>query len=193
MNNMKKKILVISIVVCILVMSAASATLSYFTDYDYKDNSFTIGNVDIQVNVDFNGAGTVYPTKVIAENATIKNVGTESAYVGAVITFTSNGDPIAVAQQWLSELMPDVTVNSLTVEGGVAKACIVYNEKLESGDVIDVFDMIQIPGDWGNDEMASLAGLNVKVEGYAIQTAGLETLGSLGALKLGFDAFDHIN
>ena len=193
MNNMKKKILVIAVVVCILVMSAASATLSYFTDYDYKDNTFTIGDVDIQVNVEFNGAGTVYPTKVIAENATITNVGTESAYVGAVITFTSNGNPIAVAEAWLDELMPGVTVTSLTVEGGVAKACIVYDEKLESGDVIDVFNKIQIPGDWGNDEMASLAGLNVKVEGYAIQTAGLEAVGALNALKLGFEAFDHIN
>ena len=190
---MKKKIFVIAMVVCILVLSATSATLSYFTDYEYKDNSFTIGNVDIQLDVSFNNEGTVYPTKVIAENATITNIGTESAYVGAVITFTSTGNPIAVAEAWLSKLIPNVTVTNLTVDGGVAKAYVVYTEKLNAGGVINVFDTIEIPGEWGNDEMASLAGLNVKVEGYAIQTAGLESVGALNALKLGFDAFDHIN
>lgn len=47
---MKKKILAISLVVCLAVIAIAGATLAYFTDTDDATNVFTSGKVDITLN-----------------------------------------------------------------------------------------------------------------------------------------------
>ena len=47
---MKKKILAISLVVCLAVIAIAGATLAYFTDTDDATNTFTSGKVDITLN-----------------------------------------------------------------------------------------------------------------------------------------------
>jgi len=46
----KKKILAISLVVCLAVIAIAGATLAYFTDTDDATNVFTSGKVDITLN-----------------------------------------------------------------------------------------------------------------------------------------------
>ena len=47
---MKKKILAIAIVVCMLIVAIAGASLAYFTDKDEAANVFTSGKVDITLN-----------------------------------------------------------------------------------------------------------------------------------------------
>ena len=50
---MKKKILAIALVVAMLAVAIVSASLAYFTDEDYATNTFTIGEVDIDLREDF--------------------------------------------------------------------------------------------------------------------------------------------
>lgn len=46
---MKKKILALTLVICLAVVAVAGATLAYFTDTDKANNTFTIGNVKIDL------------------------------------------------------------------------------------------------------------------------------------------------
>lgn len=50
---MKKKILAIALVVAMLAVAIVSASLAYFTDEDYATNTFTVGEVDIDLQEDF--------------------------------------------------------------------------------------------------------------------------------------------
>ena len=53
---MKKKILAICLVAIVAVTAIAGATLAYFTDTDTQVNTFTVGNVKIDLFEDFNSA-----------------------------------------------------------------------------------------------------------------------------------------
>ena len=101
---MKKKLLIIAISLIVLAMTVASATTAYFTDYDYAENVFTVGKVDIslsELNKDYLGNeiqagqdgkyhfGNLYPGQFYTKTATIKNEGPENAYLAARITLTS--------------------------------------------------------------------------------------------------------
>lgn len=46
---MKKKIIVLAVVACLAVMSVVGATLAYLTATDSAKNTFTFGNVDIEI------------------------------------------------------------------------------------------------------------------------------------------------
>jgi predicted ribosomally synthesized peptide with SipW-like signal peptide len=105
---MKKKIIVTALVVCIFVLSIASATIAYFTDTKDITNTFTVGNVAIELdenkviqdattgNYVANGSErtteginiptSLFPKQTISKDPTITNTGSESAYFGAVIT-----------------------------------------------------------------------------------------------------------
>jgi predicted ribosomally synthesized peptide with SipW-like signal peptide len=115
---MKKKIIVTALVVCIFVLSIASATVAYFTDTQSATNTFTVGNVDIQItealvevesgnangtenivkvnpearqintDLDYRTIRNLYPGQTIAKDPTIENVGSENAYVAAKITIS---------------------------------------------------------------------------------------------------------
>mgnify|MGYP000454696148 CR=1 FL=1 len=50
--NMKKKLVTVCLVACMAVTAVAGGTLAYFTDEAKKDNTFTVGNVDITLNED---------------------------------------------------------------------------------------------------------------------------------------------
>lgn len=45
----KKKIVSLCLAAVLVVMAIAGATVAYFTDTDAKDNTFTVGNVKIEL------------------------------------------------------------------------------------------------------------------------------------------------
>ena len=67
---MKKKILALSIVLCLAVTAIAGATLAYFTDEDEATNVFTSGKVDITLNENF-GDQELIPGVQEDENTTL--------------------------------------------------------------------------------------------------------------------------
>ncbi len=91
---MKKKILSICLVVSLLAIAVVGGTLAYFTDTDAKTNTFTVGNVKIELHEyvsDANDDGILdsYPTEKVNmlpgvkldKFARIENVGSNDAYV----------------------------------------------------------------------------------------------------------------
>lgn len=93
---MKKKILALALVVVLAVTAVTGATLAYFTDTDAKENTFTTGNVEIQLIENFGDNNPQTPEKLlpatgsaqagtlkngITKEVSVKNTGSEDAYV----------------------------------------------------------------------------------------------------------------
>lgn len=88
----KRKVLVISIIVCLLAILAAG-TLAFFTDYDTAYNVISTGMIDIAVHettIDEQGKEIPFPEECISnivpgmkvvKKVWVENLGTESVYV----------------------------------------------------------------------------------------------------------------
>ena len=98
---MKKKILALCLVVALLATAIAGATLAYFSDTDAQTNTFTTGNVAIDLWEDFGENSGVEKLLPMYENRVgkeiyITNTGSEDAYVRyhfAIPQILDNGNP----------------------------------------------------------------------------------------------------
>lgn len=90
--NTKKKILSVGLAASLAAIAVVGSSLAYFTDTDEKDNTFTIGNVDIVLTEpswnegqDLGGfeveADDLYPGEAVAKDPTVKNEGANPAFV----------------------------------------------------------------------------------------------------------------
>ena len=84
---MKKKIIALALVLCLAAVAVVGGTLAYFTDEGAKTNTFTVGNVDIELTEpkwDTDGsedAPEVYPGEALAKDPTVENVGENPCFV----------------------------------------------------------------------------------------------------------------
>lgn len=91
---MKKKILVLCLVVALAVTAVVGGTLAYFTDKDAETNTFTVGNVKIdlieqqkgaQGLEDFEDDKVLVPgtsdVNAVSKIVTVKNTGANDAWV----------------------------------------------------------------------------------------------------------------
>ena len=108
---MKKKILAMCLCVAMLAIAIVGGTLAYFTDTDSADNTFVTGNVKIELIEKFGDTNPETPEKLlpatgsaqddtlkngIVKEVSVKNTGTEDAYVRVHIAIPSvldNGNP----------------------------------------------------------------------------------------------------
>lgn len=81
----KRKIMALALTLSMVAILAIGGTLAYFTDTDSKTNTFTVGNVDIELNEDFVDDSLLMPgTKTqnnVKKSVTVKNVGASDAYM----------------------------------------------------------------------------------------------------------------
>lgn len=103
----KKTILVAAIAVMLVAALVVGGTLAYFTDKtEVKDNVFTVGNVAIELEENFEPNSKLLPATGSAQQGTLQNgvtkevsvksTGTESAYVRvhiAIPAILDDGDP----------------------------------------------------------------------------------------------------
>ena len=173
---MKKKIFMITLAACLVVLSIAGTSLAYFTDTDAKSNVFTAGNVDITLTYEqyTEENARLYPGQTYNKPAYITNGDSEKAYVGAIIelTTTTNLD-FAI----LSEMFVGLNNNTIKYEptGTGYKIYVVVANELNKGATANIFTEMTIPALWGNTQMAALANLSVNVTAYATQTVGFTT------------------
>lgn len=81
---MKKKILTLGLVAALSATAAIGGTLAYFTDRADATNTFTVGNVDIElVEPSWNksAAKDLVPGQIVAKDPTVKNEGANACYV----------------------------------------------------------------------------------------------------------------
>lgn len=93
---MKKKITAFAMVFALAAVAVVGGSLAYFTDTDAKDNTFTTGNVDIELIENFGDNNPDTPEKLlpatgsaqagtlkngVTKEVSVKNTGSEDAYV----------------------------------------------------------------------------------------------------------------
>ena len=89
---MKKKLTAVALVVCMLAIMLVGASLAYFTDDDEATNTFTVGNVEIDLtepNWDSTGskeALDVYPGEALAKDPIVENIGNNPCFVRVEVT-----------------------------------------------------------------------------------------------------------
>ncbi len=190
---MKKKIFSLAMVAFVIVLSIAGASIAYFTDVEDATNVFTAGNVDIALTYGGQetndgtlldaGRTSTYPGQVIEIDAAIENIGSEGAYVGAIISLTKTGGFSAIITPdgtgdtvKISELLDGLVISGSTVKYvATANGYDVYvlkTEKIINGKRADIFSDVKIPTAWNNTEMAVFNGVTLDVKAYATQTVG---------------------
>ena len=202
---MKKKIFIIAVAVCLAVLSIAGSSIAYFTDTEEYTNTFTAGNVDIKLT--YKGVETndgvevddvieladthVYPGQTYPINAVITNIGSEKAYVGAIITLTDDADitaivgvnggtdnyPVAI-RKFLDGLADDgfTVKTAVSTDNKVLTIYVVKEVALDenggSTTTCTLFNNVVIPKEWDNDEMKAFNGFKLNVTAYATQIVG---------------------
>ena len=220
MTNSKKKVFALALATCVIVLSIASSSIAYFTDTAKFTNTFTAGNVKIELSeakvqkntttgdveaIDAttnritatSGAdasqdyGSLFPKQSIYKDPTIKNTGSEAAYIGAIITITSTNDfGNAIAAANITDFIKglpqaaNATVKIVDTAKGYT-LYVVYKAAVTSTNSVVVFSGLSVPATWGNTEMGYVNGLNIVVDAYAVQTAGMGT-DAYAALKTAF-------
>lgn len=176
---MKKKILMLTVAACLIVLSIAGTSLAYFTDTDTKTNVFTAGNVAI--TLDYNEVNQhLYPGQTYSNTAaTITNVGSEEAYVGAIIELTvanfENVTDKAAAYATIISAFPGLAPTSYEVTATGYKIYVVVADELASSANTTVFNNVTIPATWDHAEMNLFNRIDVKITAYATQTVGFDT------------------
>lgn len=208
---MKKKIFAIALAASIAVLAIAGTSMAYFTDVDEATNVFTTGKVDIQITeaqvkadaknehivkvdpevrvastgLNYKEIRTLWPGQSVAKDPRIENIGSEDAFVGAIITI-SGIQALLTTDEARAAFIKGGAVNDANntvdwvVEGDDLKIYVVVAKQLDrkSGDTVksvDLFTSINIDPNWDNDDMAKLANLEIKVNAYATQTAGFDS------------------
>ena len=201
---MKKKIFAIALAALLFALSIAGASVAYFTDVESATNVFTAGDVDITLTYANNVANLeassnvinitnekVYPGQTFNVAPTIKNVGTEDAYVGAIITLTgmdgviaaasgTNQIPVAVREFLVGLVTTGYKVKMAPVETNKITIYIIREAALVAEDQTQnieagfdtIFTDVKIPTSWDNTEMAAFSGCTLDVKAYATQTGG---------------------
>ena len=170
---MKKKILALCLVVVLAVTAVTGATLAYFTDDDAATNTFTVGNVQIDLTEpkwDENGsedAPEVYPGEALAKDPTVTNIGANPCFVrvsvegldclgdAGMITYRTDYVDGALGTDWV-----------LHTDGYYY-----YTKVLAVGETTDaLFDQIVIPTGLTNGD--GTTEYDIDVAAYAVQAQG---------------------
>ena len=77
----KRKLLLVALSLCMVAILAMGGTLAYLTDTDSETNTFTVGNVQIDLVENFTQKSKLLPGIDVTKEVKITNVGTEDAYV----------------------------------------------------------------------------------------------------------------
>ena len=200
MKRMRPVVLVLCAV--LLVAASVLGTVAYLTDDAEVVNTFTVGKVEItldEAEVDAMGVPTgdgrtttgnayhLIPGVTYTKDPimTVKS-GSEEAYVRMLVTVTNYseltaifGDPFLPQNlvsgwdgaKWVTtgEIAVDTAANTATYEFR-------YFETVDpdAADVVlpALFETFTIPGSVTGDQLATIADLEISVEGHAIQTIG---------------------
>ena len=201
---MKKKLMTVLALVLVIAMSVAG-TYAYLTSADKVVNTFTVGDVKIKLDeAKANPDGTLVPNadRVDANSykllpghkynkdpmVTVLN-GSESSYVKMTVTFSKAAELDAIfdpnganmtsifkgydSTNWeLKKVTEDTGKDTRTYEFWY-KAPVAAPD----GDVAldPLFDSIIVPGTITNAQLATIKGMTITVNAYAIQADGFDT------------------
>ncbi len=196
-----KKAMLMTLCAIILVVATVFGTMAYLTSTDTVTNTFTVGNVAIKLDeapVDVNGAAVsgarvkaneykLMPGHTYNKDPMVTLLaGSETSYVKMTVTFSKANELDAIfapngadltsifngydAANWIAKgNTKDVNANTRTYEFWYKEAV-----GAPTADVaLDaLFDSITVPGSITKEQLATIEGLTITVNAYAIQADG---------------------
>lgn len=169
---MKKKLVTLCAALALCATAIIGGTLAYFTDTEAATNTFTVGNVDIELTEpNWTGEHTnVYPGQKLAKDPTVKNIGANACYVRISVS-NLNQYVETLGQNALITYWTGSTVNTLGKHWVKEGDYFYYTEVLAKDDETSaLFDQIQVPVELTNNQ--TVEGIEVKAE--AVQAQGLK-------------------
>lgn len=188
----KKKIMILAL--SMIAVFAAAITFAYFTDQsDEVRNTFTMGNVEILLDeapvvptvgpsgttwaannavprVLSNTYTGIYPGAILPKDPTVKNTGTNPAYVRVKVTVNNFGSDVNPSDLWLP-IGSGWVLDAVKSSGNVFYYN--YTDILQSGASSSaVFTKVEIPTTFTSANMAAIGNFNILVEAHAIQAQG---------------------
>lgn len=199
-----KKAMLMTLCAIILVVATVFGTMAYLTSTDKVVNTFTVGNVAIKLDeapVDENGKATtgdrvkansykLLPGHTYDKDPTVTLLkGSETSYVKMTVTFSNANELDAIftpngadltsifkgydAANWTAKgSTKDADANTRTYEFWYKEAV-----GAPTADVaLDaLFDSITVPGSITKEQLATIEGMTITVNAYAIQADGFDT------------------
>ena len=194
----KKKIVTVCLVVALLAVCAIGGSLAYFTDTDTKDNTFTGGNVNIELTeTEWVEDSIANPGVAVDKNPIVKNIGENEAWIRVNVTIS---DAAAFKAAMKAHNITDLatifaghnesywkraSINE-DAEADTITYSYYYKEKVaKNASTQPIFTSVTIPAAFTSAEMAEIGdNFTINVTADAIQTAGLATV------EAAFAAFD---
>lgn len=198
---MKKTLTVIIALVLVVVMSVAG-TVAYLTSSDTVTNTFTVGNVQIKLDeAKANPDGTLVEGAARVDANSYKLIpghtynkdpmvtvlkGSESSYIKMTVTFSKAAELDAIfapngadmtsifngydSTNWICKgNTEDITANTRTYEFWYKETV----AALDADVALDaLFDSITVPGTVTKEQLATIEGMTITVNAYAIQADG---------------------
>ena len=194
----KRKALLLSLCAVLLVVASVMGTMAYLTSSDTVTNTFTVGKVEIKLDetdvtnptgprVQANSYRLLPGLTYIKDPTVTVKAGSEPSYVKMTVTFTKAAELDAIfalnggadmtsifngydSTNWIDKgNTEDTDTNTRTYEFW-------YKETVDArtADVVldALFDSITVPGSITKEQLATIEGLTITVNAYAIQAAG---------------------
>ena len=195
---MNKKIAILALALCMVAAIAVTGTIAYFTDSDAATNTFTVGNVDIDLsepNWEETGkkdAEDAYPGEPLAKDPTVTNIGSNPCFVRI---------KVEGLDQFVTQFGEGATIdirNTAGVRGACNEGWEIYGDYIYYKTVLPVgettkpaaFDYIVIPEELTNvlhgegGEGTTQPSYNIDVTAYAVQAQGARPSFENGVKKM---------
>ena len=197
----KRKALLLSLCAVLIVVASVMGTMAYLTSTDTVTNTFTVGNVQIKLDeAAVNPDGTLVPNaervkansyKLLPGRTYIKDptvtvkAGSESSYIKMTVTFSKAAELDAIFAPTgganLTSIFNGYDSTNWIAKGNTTAANtrtyeFWYKETVAApkADVVldALFDSITVPDSITKEQLATIEGMEITVNAYAIQAAG---------------------
>lgn len=164
---MNKKRIFIGLLAGVLISGLAiGGTLAWLTDKEEVTNTFSIGNVDIKINEEYDPEdGTdIYPGKVVTKIPTVKNIGKNPAYIRV---------KVAIDSHIAKFLTLDYKLGAASTEWFIENGYYYYNSIVDPDkSTLPIFTQFALSGDFIEPETE--VSYDIIVSAEAVQSQGFE-------------------
>lgn len=197
-----KRTWILSLCILLAASLAISGTLAFLTDTETEVNVFTMGNVDIELNEEFEQESALNPGIKVDKVATIENVGANAAWVWFTYAVPADVDPALIVElgntPWQDKFLVE---ENKEIDGVLYNVYgLLYDNMLQPGaettpgmlsvtlsgnvDFQDGKYVLVQNGQITELTAGSLDQVKVILSAYAIQTDGFDTV------EEGYDAYN---
>lgn len=186
----KKAITFGAVVLAMSTVVAAGSSLAYFTDSETATNTFTVGDVDIDLTEPLwnpTEEHIISPGAKIEKNPTVTNVGVNDAYIRVKVTISDFDTMKSVIPSFASAVNSDIITGFDSTSWDILSeedsgtdhiVTLIYKNILPNdpeSNSVQVFSGLNIPT-YLDEELQALAGENptITVSAEAVQADGFE-------------------